>query len=170
MDPYLLAAGDAIEAATSELTVAQVERLVPDRWSVAQILEHLTMTFRINVAGLDKALAAGETKAAHPSLVQWLSRLLVVDIGYFPRAQAPAAVQPTGAIPAAESRQAIGTALAALDEALDRAAARFGERTPLLRHAFFAGLTVRQWRKFHWRHTLHHMRQVRQRAGGGGRT
>ncbi len=164
MDAYLQRARAEIEAATGHLTVEQIGREVPGKWSVAQILEHLTLTFRLNVSALEKALATGDTMARRPTLYQRLSRELVITVGYFPRAQAPVLVTPSGSIPPEEARAAIAAALAALDAALVRAAERFGERTPLLKHAFFAALTVPQWRKFHWRHTCHHMRQVRARS------
>jgi len=164
MNRVLERASREIESATRHLTVAELERSVDGAWSPALILEHLTLAFRLNVSALDKALAAGETKARRPTLGQWAARVLVLDIGYFPRAQAPEGVVPSGSIPAERVRAAIAEALVALDAALDRAAARFGERTPLLRHAFFAAMTVRQWRTFHWRHARHHMRQVRRRT------
>jgi len=164
MEGYLAKAADEIAATTDHLTVEQLARSVGGKWSPALILEHLTLTFRVNVSALEKALAAGETKARRPTLRQALGRILVLDAGYFPPARAPEAVVPAGAIPPERCREEIRAALAALDAVLARAAARFGERTPLLRHAFFAAMTVAQWRKFHWRHTCHHMRQVRQRS------
>jgi hypothetical protein len=85
-------------------------------------------------------------------------------LGYFPRARAPEVVYPRGSVPAERSREATVEALAAVDSALARAAERFGLATPLLKHAFFGAMTVPQWRKFHFRHTAHHMRQVRERA------
>lgn len=166
MDVHLKRAHDEIVAATGHLSAEQLARSVGGKWSPALILEHLTLTFRLNVSALEKALAAGETKARRPSLSQWLSRVLVLDVGYFPPAKAPDAVVPSGSIPPADVRAAIAEALTALDATLDRAAERFGEGTPLLRHAFFAAMTVPQWRKFHWRHACHHMRQVRARGTG----
>jgi hypothetical protein len=164
MNVYLKRALDEIVAATAHLTVEQLARATGGRWSPALILEHLTLTFRLNVSALEKALASGETKARKPSLYQWLSRVLVLDVGYFPRANAPEGVVPSGSIAPEQVRAAIAEALTSLDATLDRAAGRFGEGTPLLRHAFFAAMTVPQWRKFHWRHVRHHMRQVRRRS------
>jgi len=164
MDVYLKRAQEEIAAATAQLTVEQIAREIPGKWSIALILEHLTLTFRLNVGALEKALAAGETMARRPTLYQWLSRVLVIDVGYFPRARAPELVTPSGSIPPEQTRAAIAEALTALDAALARAAGRFGARTPLLKHAFFAAMTVPQWRKFHWRHVRHHMRQVRARS------
>ncbi len=165
MHEHLQRARSAIEGATAHLTVELIGRAFPGKWSVAEILEHLTLTFTTNADALAKALASGEPRAARPTLLQFLGRVLVIDLGVFPRANAPAAVTPRGSIPPERAREAIAAALVRVDAALELAAARFGERTPLLRHAYFAGLTVRQWRRFHWRHTRHHMRQVRARIG-----
>jgi hypothetical protein len=164
MDVFLQRAHDEIVAATGLLTVERVAREVPGKWSIALILEHLTLTFRLNVGALERAIAKGETMARRPTLYQWLSRVLVLDVGYFPRARAPEGVVPTGSIPPETVREAIAAALVALDASLDRAGARFGAGTPLLKHAFFAAMTVPQWRKFHWRHVHHHLRQVRERS------
>ncbi len=164
MDVYLKRAHDEIAAATAHLTVERIARQVPGKWSIALILEHLTLTFRLNASVLETALASGETRARRPTLYQWASRVLVIDVGYFPPARAPELVTPSGSIPPEQVRAAIAAALETLDATLDRAAERFGECTPLLKHAFFAALTVPQWRKFHWRHARHHMRQVRERS------
>jgi hypothetical protein len=166
MDRYLQRAYDEIAAATAHLTIEQLARSADGKWSPALILEHLTLTFRLNVSALEKAMASGVTKARKPTLSQWVARVLVLDVGYFPRANAPEGVVPSGSIAPADVRAAIAEALAVLDATLDRAAARFGTGTPLLRHAFFAAMTVPQWRRFHWRHACHHMKQVRARSDG----
>jgi len=154
----------AIRATTGALTVEQIARVVPGRWSIGQILEHLILGFEANATALEKAVATGATRAKAPTLLQRLSRLVVINFGYFPRAEAPASVQPRGSVDVERIRETIDAALVRLDATLDRAAERFGERTPLLRHPYFAALTVRQWRVFHRRHTVHHLRQVRARA------
>ena len=164
MDADLARARAAIRATTGDLTVERIAREVPGRWSIGQVLEHLLLGFETNVAALEKALAAGATLASRPTFVQLLTRILVVDLGYFPRVQAPNSVQPRGSVGADRVREAIDEALVRLDTVLARAAERFGEDTPLLKHRYFAALNVRQWRRFHRRHTLHHLRQVRARA------
>lgn len=164
MNNELAHARTAIRAATGALTVEQIAGAVPGRWSIAQILEHLLLGYQANVAALEKALAKGITLAKAPTRRQRLFRLVVIDLGYFPRAEAPESVRPRGSVEAERIREAIDAALVRLDASLDRAAERFGEATPLLRHPYFAALTVRQWRKFHRRHTMHHLRQVRARA------
>jgi len=164
MDNYLENAKASIEAAAGHLSVERIARQIPGKWSIAEILEHLTLTFNLNASTLERAISSGETKAGRAALVKTLSRIVVVELGYFPRARAPEAVVPRGSIPPERSLEAVAEALAAVDAALARAAERFGEGTPLLKHAFFGGMTVPQWRMFHFRHTAHHMRQVRRRT------
>ena len=53
-----------------------------------------------------------------------------------------------------------------MDEALAHAAAQFGTRVKILDHPILGPLNIRQWRKFHWVHTRHHARQIRQRTAG----
>jgi hypothetical protein len=90
---------------------------------------------------------------------------LVVELGHMPRGlQAPARVKPTGQ----PSVTAVADALAQLDhmdETLSRCEMRFGRRALLADHPILGPLSLRQWRRFHWVHTRHHMRQLRTRAG-----
>ncbi|MCA1562000.1 MAG: DUF1569 domain-containing protein [Acidobacteria bacterium] len=165
MDAFLQSALDAIEEAAGTLDARVMARPVAGRWSIAEILEHLTLAFTANATGLEKALASGELRARTPRFRQRLARVLVVDVGFFPRVEAPEMTRPRASIPPDRALAAICDALTTLDTALTRVAARFGEAVAVSNHPYFAGLTVRQWRKFHWRHTVHHMRQVRARAG-----
>jgi hypothetical protein len=167
MDPYLMAARQEIDAAVGALPLETIARRPPDpgRWSVAQILEHLTLAFTANTVAFEKALASGELRARRGVLKQRLGRAMVVDLGYFPRVRAPEMTTPSGSIPVERSVAAIRDALEKLDGVLSQVAARFGDDVLVANHPYFAGMTVRQWRKFHWRHTVHHMRQVRHRAG-----
>lgn len=160
---YLDAARAALGQAVAGLDAEAIARPIPGRWSIAEILEHLTLAFTVNAAALEKALASGELRARAPSVTATLLRMLVLDIGYFPRVQAPETTRPKRTIPADQSVSAILAALARLDATLTRVSDRFGDGVPVANHPYFAGLTVPQWRKFHWRHTRHHMRQVRAR-------
>ncbi|HSC28557.1 MAG TPA: DUF1569 domain-containing protein [Vicinamibacterales bacterium] len=164
MHRYLQAALDEVDAAAGALDTSAIARPVEGRWSIAEILEHLTLAFTLNSAALEKAIATGERRARPPGLLQWLGRMVVVEAGYFPRARAPEKTMPAGSIPAARSLEAIRDALTDLDVTLCRAEQEFGEHVRVANHPYFAGMTVAQWRKFHWRHTQHHMRQVRERA------
>jgi hypothetical protein len=167
MDPFLTSALAAIDQAAGDLPADVIGRPVEGRWSIAGILEHLTLSFTLNRAAFEKALASGEVRARAPRLGQRIGRLLVVDLGYVPRREAPEATAPRGSIPPGKSVAAIREALTALDATMTRVVERFGADVAVANHPYFAGMTVRQWRKFHWRHTVHHMRHVRARQPRG---
>jgi uncharacterized damage-inducible protein DinB len=162
MDERLQMARDAIDRACGGLSRETIARPVEGKWSIGQILEHLTLAFRAHAVMLERPLASGELRARKPTLAQTLSRIAVVDLGYFPRVQAPEMTLPAGNIPPDQSVTAIREALDLVDAALTRVADRFGETARVSNHPYLSGLSVRQWRKFHWRHTIHHMRQVRE--------
>lgn len=163
MDWYLQSALEEISEAAGSLDEGAISRCAAGQWSAGEILEHLTLAFSVCSAGLEKALALGQPRAGRPSVVQRLARMLVLDLGYFPRATAPETTRPHGTIAGTDALPAIRAALAHLDDALTRASARFGDDVPVINHPYFGGMSVRQWRKFHWRHAVHHMRQVRAR-------
>jgi hypothetical protein len=164
MHPELLRAREVIEAVAGPLDVRQLTSGPAGKWSPAHILEHLTLAFRLNTRAIGKLMESGTPRTRQPGWKEWIARTLVVDLGYFPRARAPEGVVPSGSIPPPELLDALLAALSALDEALSRAETRFGLQTPIVNHPYFAALTVAQWRRFHTRHTLHHMRQIGDRT------
>jgi hypothetical protein len=164
MDGYLRLALEEIERTVVPLDAAALSRSVDERWSACDILEHLMLAFKANAATFEKALASGTLKARPPRLAQRVGKLLVIDLGYFPRVEAPEGTRPCGSITPSGSLDAIRDALVVLDDTMSRVVARFGVEPLAANHPYFAGLTVPQWRKFHWRHTVHHMRQVTERT------
>ena len=164
MDAYLRRALEEIERRVVPLDTAAMSRSVDGRWSACDILEHLTLAYRANAATFEKALASGTLRARRPRLAERVGKLLVIDLGYFPRVEAPEGTRPCGSITPDGSLAAIREALAALDATMARVVARFGVEPLAANHPYFAGLTVPQWRKFHWRHAVHHMRQVQERT------
>ena len=85
----------------------------------------------------------------------------MIRLNYIPPGRkAPERIVPKGISPA-EARQAIRTNLAEVDGIINDCEKRFGSRTIVMMHPSLGPLTVKEWRKFHCVHTLHHMRQVR---------
>ena len=160
MHEHLQRALDALDRTTGGVTVEALSLRPPGKWSIAEILEHLTLSYTRNASGFAKVAETGQPRATAPTFKQRLGRTLIVDIAFFPRARAPEPTTPTGSIPTDRIRESASAALVALDLAMDRAEARFGVERPLLNHPYFAGMNIRQWRKFHWRHTVHHMGQA----------
>ena len=163
MDSYLRAAWTEIHGATRGLRPDQLTKPAPlaGGWTIAQILEHLMLAFTGNTKAFEKALASGEARGRPPMLKERIGKLLVVDLGYFPKANAPEMTMPSGSVPPEQIVDAVRSALETLDGTLDRVAERFGTDTLVANHPYFGGMTARQWRKFHWRHAIHHSRQIR---------
>ncbi len=166
MDAYLQSARDAIEEAAGSLDAKALARKTGDRWSVAEILEHLTLAFSASAAALEKPLASGELRTRAPVLKQRLLRGAVLELGFFPRRNAPEMTRPTGSIPIEHAMSSIRGALDRLDSTLTKVGEQFGEDIAVANHPFFSGMSVRHWRKFHWRHAVHHVKQVKNRSVG----
>ena len=164
MNAYLRDARQGIEDAAGRLSPDILARKSDGRWSIAEILEHLTLVFTAHAAALEKALTSGQLRVRKPTLKQTIGRIIVTDLGYFPRVEAPSMTRPSGSIGGDNALAAIRAALESLDATLDRTGETFGVDVMVSNHPYLGGMTVRQWQKFHWRHTKHHMKQVKERS------
>jgi hypothetical protein len=159
------AAKALIEQTVGTATAEELGRPVPGKWSPAQILEHLRLSYHFTTRALDRLLAGEERPLRTPTLWQRIARWVVIDVGYFPKVQAPSAVRPDSAPLSSDPRGGALLALDEMDAALARAEQRFGADRPVVTHPRFAAMSVAQWRAFHLAHTRHHLRQVRERLG-----
>jgi hypothetical protein len=161
MDFWLQRALQEIDSVTEGISNEQmIWHPAEGKWSVAQILEHLSATFRTSVTALRKALDTGQPQAGRGSFVKWLSTRVVADLGYFPSGRpAPNFSLPKGAPPAQVARE-IRDNLVAMDGVLADLERKFGAGVKLADHPVLGPFTVTEWRKFHYRHTHHHMKQV----------
>jgi hypothetical protein len=132
------------------------------KWSAAQILEHLFLTYKGTVRGVERALESGQVAQATATTRNRFGRLLVLHIGYFPKGRK----SPPGVIPkGSDERQilaAIGPQIVKLDAALSQAEEKFGRRGQVLEHPLLGPFTADDWRKFHLVHGKHHLRQIHQ--------
>lgn len=145
------------------MTGSQFLRHPEGKWSASEILEHLARAFGGTTKGLRRCLDAGGSSAGSPTLKNRVAATMVVGLGYFPTGRlAPERTRPKG-IPPEEAMQSIRENLTAMDEALAECEERFGRHDAILDHPVLGPLTVAQWRKFHWMHTRHHMKQVMKR-------
>ena len=152
---------DAVgDASASELAVAAA-----GKWSAAQILEHLFLTYKGTNRGLIKCLEQGTPLATPATLKHRFATWLVVSAGYLPAGRkAPERAIPQG-MPPEEAQRAIAPELQRMGSGLDDCERRFGTRTKIMDHPFLGPLTADEWRKFHWVHGRHHARQIRERMG-----
>ena len=165
MNSYLERLRQELEDATGGASPSALAQAPAAKWSAAQILEHLFLTYKNTSRGLAKCLEQGAPLATRATLKDRLATLLVVRLGHFPEGrQAPERTIPRG-MPPEEVQQAIVPELQKMGSSLDDCERRFGERTKILDHPILGPLTANQWRKFHWVHGRHHARQIRTRMG-----
>lgn len=163
MDPHLRRALDHLDAATRDLSAEDWQRCPDGRWHCAEIVEHLGKAYASTAYILDKCVSDGAPKGGQPSWRQRLSATLVVGLGYLPSGvKAPAVTVPSG-LAGDEALALARRALLDLDGAATRCAEVFGPGVRVANHPILGGFTVGQWRRFHWIHTRHHVRQILER-------
>jgi Protein of unknown function (DUF1569) len=142
------------------MDAAQWTRHPEGKWSAAEIIEHLDRTYKTTIPHLQRCLDAGSPTAGRPSFAQRLVVGIVVELGYMPSGRkAPAFAVPKG-LPVDEVLHNIPVHIAEMDGVLAECERRFGARSQLADHAILGPLTAHQWRKFHWVHTRHHVKQI----------
>lgn len=159
MDFYLQRALDAIERETGGMPVEELAWHREGKWSTAEILEHLSLAFTSTSKAMERVLQQGRCERKRPSAKQWLATLLVVKMGYFPSGRpAPEWTRPRG-LEAKDALATIRAAMIEMDKRIAEAENKLGTGIVAI-HPIIGPLTARQWRKFHWVHTRHHMTQV----------
>lgn len=164
MDAWLDRTRQEIESAISGMTSRQLEASPEGKWSSAQILEHLGRAFGSTAKMLELQLASGKTPdQTAPNFRQRIANFLVIDLGHLPSGRtAPSMTTPQGN-DGANSVNRILENLERMRLAIGDAERRWGTAKPIGIHPILGPLTSSQWRKFHFVHTRHHMRQVRER-------
>ena len=163
MNSYLERLRQELEEATGSASATDLGRAPVGKWSPAQILEHLLLTYKSTNRGLEKCLEQGASLANRATLKDRMATMLVVNLGYIPRGRkAPERAMPQGMSPD-DVQQALVPALEKMAATLDDCERRFGVDAKIMDHPFLGPLTANQWRKFHWVHGRHHARQIRER-------
>jgi DinB superfamily len=163
MDLYLERLRQAITSATSGIGSEDLTRRLEGKWSVAEILEHLYMTYTGTQKAFERCLKAGKPLATVPTFKQRVAAAAVTEFGYFPTGRkSPDQVYPRG-MSAEKVMADIGPQIAAMDKVIAQCEERYGSRIKLLDHPVLGPLTARQWRKFHLIHGRHHVRQILER-------
>jgi DinB superfamily len=166
MDSYLERLRQELENAMAGATPARLGNGPAGKWTPAQVLEHLFLSYHHTSKGLAKCLEKGTPLATAGTLRDRVRAFVVVDVGYFPSGRkAPERAEPRG-MPAEEVQRALVPEIQQMDAGLTECERKFGARTKLLDHPVLGPFTARQWRKFHWVHGRHHARQIRERLRG----
>ena len=154
-----------LDRTTGQASASEMTRAPAGKWTPAQIIEHLFLTYKGTNAGLGKCLDQDTPLAKRATLKDRIATLLVVNLKHIPEGRkAPERAVPRG-MPVEEVRPAMMAELQKMSSSLDDCERRFGVRTKILDHPFLGPLTATQWRKFHWVHARHHLRQIQERMG-----
>lgn len=168
MDFYLQKLHDEVNNAIRGFDRESLARRDAGKWSAAEVLEHLYLTYRGTTKGLERCLQEGRTLAGTPSRQERLRTAVVVGFGYMPTGRkSPERAVPRG-MPAEQVVNEIGTQIVAMDAALEKCEERFGRKARLVDHPSLGPLTATQWRKFHLVHGRHHVKQLRKLMSDGG--
>ena len=164
MDSYLEQLQQAIATATRGMTSQELARhpggKSDGKWCVAEVLEHLYLTYTGTIKGCERCLQAGKPLAGPITLKQRARITLVVKLSHLPKGRkAPERTTPKGMSPEKVVAE-IGATIATMGELIAQCEARYGARTRVLDHPILGPLTARQWRKFHWVHGRHHVKQI----------
>lgn len=145
-----------------DLTAEELSRQPEGKWSIAEILEHLSLTYSGTKLGLDRCLQSGKPSGHVPSASDRVRAFVVTRLGYLPNGrEAPAATRPKGR-PVDEIRQDFVKKITSMEESIAESERRFGRSAKVLDHPFLGPFTSSEWRRFHSVHGRHHLRQIRQ--------
>ena len=142
------------------MTAEDLARHPEGKWSSAEILDHLNLTYRGTIKNCERCLAAGKSGASVDRNAKRWQRRVVILIGYFPSGRrSPETVLPRGT-PIAQLTTEIFENIARMDSVIAACDAQFGRGKSIAEHPILGPLTAREWRKFHWVHGTHHARQI----------
>ena len=160
MDAYLQRLQEGIQSATQGMSGEDLLRHPEGKWCAAEILEHLYLTYSGTTKAFERCLQAGQPQVSARVLRDRVRTIVVVGLGHMPKGrQSPKHALPRGMTPEQVTRE-IGPRISAMDEAIAQCESRFGKQNRLLDHPILGPLTGRQWRKFHWVHGRHHLKQI----------
>lgn len=147
----------------SGLTAEQLRWHPPGKWSAAEVLEHLYLTYTGTTKGFSRVLAAQKAATTPVTWAQRRNKLVVLGFGYLPSGrEAPSFSRPRGLV-VDQVMSEIASKIGEMDDLITRCEHELGTGN-LLDHPILGPLSAQQWRKFHLVHGRHHVRQIRQRT------
>ena len=161
MDDELKRLQEALVAAVQGMSLDELKQTRAGKWSAAEILEHLCLTYQGTIKGFQKCLKAEKPLGGNPTLKQRLSIAAVTRFGYLPQGRkAPERTVPRG-MPVEQVVEQTISGLSAMNAIIGEAEKKYDKRTRVLDHPVLGPLTAKQWRGFHCTHGYHHVKQIR---------
>jgi hypothetical protein len=138
----------------------ELSRHPAEKWSAAEILEHLNLSYVGTIKNLERCLAAGQPRASSDRAKMRWPRLIITRLGYFPKGRkSPDFVRPRGT-PAGQVASEIMQNILRMDEVITQCESRFPSGKAIADHPILGPLTATEWRGFHSTHGKHHARQI----------
>jgi hypothetical protein len=160
MDPLLERLQIEIVSVAKSIPPEELARRAEGKWSVAEILEHLYLTYTATTKGFQRCLDNGKPLATGSNWKQRVAQTVTVGVGHMPGGrESPPAVRPKG-VSTEMVLAEIGSKIEIMDQAIAACEKRFGTRIKLLDHGILGAMTGKQWRKFHCVHGRHHLKQI----------
>jgi len=160
LSPSLQQTMDAIDSAIAGMTEEQLVWHPEGKWSSAGILEHLALAYERTTERMRPVAQQGKIDIRKTTFREWVGGVIVLKLGRIPAGRkAPEGLSPKGTNPDL-AIAAIKQNLSEMNEVFKQCEVRFGDRRAVLDHAILGPLSIRDWRRFHCVHTLHHMKQI----------
>lgn len=160
MSTKLLQLRKQLADAIQGMSVEALARHPQDKWSAAEILDHLNQTYRATIRNCERCLAAGKSGASVGRSSKRWHRYVVLRLNYLPHGRkSPENVLPRGT-PIAQLTTEIFENIARMESMIAECDAEFGRGQSIAEHPVLGPLTAREWEKFHWVHGRHHARQI----------
>ena len=160
MNSSLQRLANQISHETNSLSPEQLKWHPQGKWSIAEILEHLALTYSGTKLVFDRCLHAGKTSARIPIIQDRVRAFVVTRLGYLPSGrEAPAGTRPKGK--QFESiRQDFASKISLMEASIAECERRFGGAAKIIDHPILGPFTASEWRRFHCVHGQHHLRQI----------
>jgi hypothetical protein len=159
MNPYLEQTRAILDDAVAGMSEAELAAARGEKWSAAQIVEHLSLAFGATAAGMERHAAAEQLNVRPRTMRDRIVTFTVTRLEYIPTGRkAPEYTVPSGLAPEDALRK-LHENLRAMDEAITRAEKKWGNRR-IGDHPVLGPLKPDQWRKFHLVHARHHAKQI----------
>jgi len=160
MDARLNALRHSLESAVEGMSSEQLSWHLPGKWCAAEVLEHLYLTYTGTIKGFERSLEAGQPPARIPNWNDRFRSFVVLRVGYLPEGRtAPKNTTPRG-FPPEQVLAEVSAKITAMDAVIAQAEEKYGKHTRLLDHPILGPLRGQEWRKFHWVHGQHHVKQM----------
>lgn len=160
MQSYLEELSGKLEAVTADMSDDALLRAPAGKWCAAEVLEHLRLTYTGTAKMLEKNRDLAVVEPAEITERGQAGRELILEKGrFFEGGQAPPFATPkTAADPQVRTR--VIDDLKRLSEAIAEAERRRGKDANLGNHFALGPLTADEWRRFHYAHGVHHLKQL----------